>query len=61
VVFGATQLAVGAALVVGYRTRLFGLIGLGYLALLIGMGFTRLAPFAFGLLVWSSPSTVAGS
>jgi hypothetical protein len=51
VVFGAIQLAVGAALLVGYRTRPFGLIGLGYLALLIGMGFTRLAPFVFGLLV----------
>jgi hypothetical protein len=51
VVFGAIQLAVGAALLVGYRTRLFGLIGLGYLGLLIAMGFTRLAPFAFGLLI----------
>jgi hypothetical protein len=51
VAFGAIQLAVGAALLVGYRTRLFGLIGLGYLGLLIGMGFTRLAPFVFGLLV----------
>jgi hypothetical protein len=51
VVFGAIQLAVGAAILVGYRTRLFGLIGLGYLGLLIGMGFTRLAPFLFGLLV----------
>jgi hypothetical protein len=51
VVFGAIQLAVGAALVIGYRTRLFGLIGLGYLAVLIALGFTRLAPFVFGLLV----------
>jgi hypothetical protein len=51
VLFAAIQLAVGAALLVGYRTRLFGLIGLGYLGLLIGMGFTRLAPFIFGLLV----------
>jgi hypothetical protein len=51
VVFGLIQVAVGAALLVGYRTRLFGLIGLGYLGLLIAMGFTRLAPFVFGLLV----------
>jgi hypothetical protein len=51
VVFGAIQVAVGAALLVGYRTRLFGMIALGYLAVLIGMGFTRLAPFVFGLLV----------
>ncbi|CAN5551303.1 hypothetical protein BH23ACT6_BH23ACT6_24460 [soil metagenome] len=51
VLFGAIQLAVGAALVVGYRTRLFGLIGMGYIGLLIAMGFTRLAPFIFGLLV----------
>ncbi len=51
VLFGLIQAAVGAALLVGYRVRLFGLIGLGYLAFLIGMGFTRLAPFLFGLLV----------
>ncbi|MEX0592087.1 MAG: hypothetical protein WD152_01325, partial [Nitriliruptoraceae bacterium] len=51
VVFGAVQFAVGAALVVGYRTRLFGLIGLGYIGLLVAMGFTRLAPFIFGLLI----------
>jgi hypothetical protein len=51
VLFGIIQVTVGVALVIGYRTRLFGLIGLGYLALLIGMGFTRLAPFVFGLLV----------
>jgi hypothetical protein len=51
VLFGAIQLAVGVALLVGYRTRLFGLVGLGYHGLLIGMGFTRLAPFIFGLLV----------
>jgi uncharacterized membrane protein YphA (DoxX/SURF4 family) len=51
VVFGAVQLAVGVALIVGYRTRLFGLIGLGYLAVMIALGMTRLAPFVFGLLV----------
>ncbi len=51
VLFGLIQAVVGATLLVGYRVRLFGLIGLGYLALLIGMGFTRLAPFLFGLLV----------
>ncbi len=51
VLFGSIQAAVGAALLVGYRVRAFGLIGLGYLAFLIGMGFTRLAPFLFGLLV----------
>jgi hypothetical protein len=51
VLFGAIQVAVGVALLVGYRTRLFGMIGLGYLGLLIGMGFTRLTPFIFGLMV----------
>jgi hypothetical protein len=61
VAFGAIQLAVGAALLVGYRTRLFGLIGLGYLGLLIGMGFTRLARSCSGCWWWSSPSTVVGS
>jgi uncharacterized membrane protein YphA (DoxX/SURF4 family) len=51
VLFGIVQFVVGVALVVGYRTRLFGLVALGYLTVLIGMGFTRLAPFLFGLLV----------
>jgi hypothetical protein len=51
VVFGAVQLAVGLALVVGYRTRLAGMIGLGYLGVLIALGMTRYAPFVFGLLV----------
>jgi len=42
VVSGAIQLAVGAALLVGYRSRLFGLIGLGCLALPITL--TRSTP-----------------
>jgi uncharacterized membrane protein YphA (DoxX/SURF4 family) len=51
VVFAAVQVVVGVALLVGYRTRTFGLVGLGYLAVMIALGMTRLAPFVFGLLV----------
>lgn len=51
VVFGAVQLIVGIALVVGYRTRLAGIAGLVYLGVLITFGMTRLAPFVFGLLI----------
>jgi hypothetical protein len=51
VVFGAIQLAVGVSLVVGYRTRLAGVVGLVYLGALIALGMTRYAPFVFGLLI----------
>jgi uncharacterized membrane protein YphA (DoxX/SURF4 family) len=51
IVFGAVQLLVGVALVVGYRTRLAGLVGLVYLAALMSLGMTRLVPFVLGLLV----------
>jgi hypothetical protein len=51
VLFALVQFSVGLALVVGYRTRLAGLIGLGYLALVIVLGMTRYAPFVFGVLV----------
>jgi hypothetical protein len=51
VVFGAVQFAVGIALVIGFRTRLMGLVGLAYLGGLMSMGLTRYAPFVFGLLV----------
>ncbi|HSK22423.1 MAG TPA: hypothetical protein VK906_04570 [Egicoccus sp.] len=51
VLLGSIQLIVGAALLLGYRTRLAGLVGLGYLGILVAFGFTRLAPLVFGLLV----------
>jgi hypothetical protein len=51
VVLGALQLAVGLALVLGYRTRLFGMAGLLFLGTLIVFGMTRYPPFLFGLLV----------
>jgi hypothetical protein len=51
VVFGAVQLAVGVALLVGYRTRVAGIVGLVYLGVLIALGMTRYAPFVFGLLI----------
>jgi hypothetical protein len=50
-VFAAVQLAVGVALVVGYRSRLAGLVGLGYLGVLISLGMTRYAPFLAGILI----------
>jgi hypothetical protein len=51
VVFGVLQLAVGLALVLGYRTRVFGMAGLLFLGTLIVFGMTRYPPFLFGLLV----------
>jgi hypothetical protein len=51
VVFGIVQLVVGAALVIGYRTRLAAAIGLVYVGGLGVLGFSRYAPFVFGLLV----------
>jgi hypothetical protein len=50
-VFGVLQFAVGVMLVVGYRTRLAAIVGLAYLGTLGVLGFTRYAPFVFGLLV----------
>jgi hypothetical protein len=50
-VFAAVQLAVGIALLVGYRTRLAGMVGLVYLGGLMALGMTRYAPFVFGILV----------
>ncbi|PKQ27259.1 MAG: hypothetical protein CVT64_02175 [Actinobacteria bacterium HGW-Actinobacteria-4] len=51
IVFGVVQFAVGAALIVGYRTRLAASVGLVYLAVLIPLGFNRYAPFVMGLLI----------
>jgi len=51
VILGAVQLAVGLALVLGYRTRTFGLLGLAFLGVLIVFGMTRYPPFVFGLLI----------
>jgi hypothetical protein len=50
-VFGAVQLLVGVALVIGYRTRVAGLVGIAYLAALMMLGMTRYVPFVLGLLV----------
>jgi hypothetical protein len=51
VVFGVIQAAVGVALLLGVRTRLAAAVGLFYLGGLMVLGFTRYAPFVFGLLV----------
>jgi hypothetical protein len=51
VALAAIQLAVGAMLVLGFRTRLASVVGLFFLAAMIGLGMTRYAPFLFGLLV----------
>ena len=51
--FGVVQLAVGAMLILGYKTRVAGFVGIGYLSLLLLMGFARYVPFMLGLLVIS--------
>jgi uncharacterized membrane protein YphA (DoxX/SURF4 family) len=51
IIFGAVQVAVGVALVVGYQTRVASIVGLVFLAAMIALGMTRYAPFLFGLLV----------
>jgi hypothetical protein len=43
-VFAVVQTACGVALLVGYRTRLFGAVAVGDLTLLVALGFVRLAP-----------------
>ncbi|MEX2502442.1 MAG: hypothetical protein WD336_08695 [Trueperaceae bacterium] len=51
VAFGAVQLLVGVALIVGCRSRVAGFVGLTYVGGLMMLGLTRLSPFLFGLLV----------
>ncbi|RQG95301.1 hypothetical protein EA472_21700 [Natrarchaeobius oligotrophus] len=55
VAFAIVQTAAGIALVAGYRTRLFGSIAVGYLIVLIALGFVRLAP----LLLMSAVAAAA--
>lgn len=55
IAFAVVQLVAGAALFVGYRTRLFGTLAVGYLAVLIALGFVRLAP----LLMMSAVAAAA--
>jgi uncharacterized membrane protein YphA (DoxX/SURF4 family) len=45
------QTVVGVALILGLRTRLSSAIGIGFLALLILLGFTRYAPFVLGYMI----------
>jgi len=47
ILFAAVQTAVGIALFVGYRTRLAGALGVGYLSVLVSLGLVRLAPLVF--------------
>lgn len=54
-VFAAVQTAAGIALFVGYRTRLFGSVAVGYLTVLIALGLVRLAP----LLLMSAVAAAA--
>jgi hypothetical protein len=51
VLFGLVQLTVGVMLLLGLRSRLASLVAAGYLAVLLLLGFTRMAPFVLGLLV----------
>lgn len=51
VVFGVVQFAIGAALIIGFRTRPAALLGAAYLTGLIVLGMTRYAPFLLGVLI----------
>jgi hypothetical protein len=51
IVFGVVQFAVGVALLLGWRTRAFSLLGAAYVGGLMIMGMTRYAPFVLGLLI----------
>jgi hypothetical protein len=51
VILGAVQFVAGVLLLVGYRTRGAGMLGLAYLGVLICFGFTRFAPIVLGLLI----------
>ncbi|MHC3436666.1 hypothetical protein ACYJ1Y_00875 [Natrialbaceae archaeon A-gly3] len=55
VAFALVQTTTGIALFVGYRTRLFGSIAVGYLIVLVALGFVRLAP----LLLMSAVAAAA--
>ncbi len=48
--FAVIHTAVAIMLLLGIRTRIAAKIGLGFLALLIVLGFTRYSPFMFGYL-----------
>ncbi len=47
IAFAVVQTVVGVALLVGYRTRLAGTVGVTYLVALMALGFVRLAPLLF--------------
>jgi uncharacterized membrane protein YphA (DoxX/SURF4 family) len=51
VLFAVVQFAVGVALLLGWQTRLASAIGIGYLSLLVVLGFTRLAPFVLFYMI----------
>ncbi|QZA88197.1 hypothetical protein K0C01_10450 [Salinarchaeum sp. IM2453] len=55
--FAVIQTVSGIALFIGYRTRLFGFITVGYLVMLIALGFVRLAPL---LLMSAIPAATLG-
>ncbi|GAB3041025.1 DoxX family membrane protein [Natronobiforma cellulositropha] len=51
VAFALVQTACGVALLVGYRTRLFGTVAVSYLLVLVALGFVRLAPLVLASAV----------
>jgi uncharacterized membrane protein YphA (DoxX/SURF4 family) len=55
VAFAVVQTAVAAAVLAGWRTQTMSAIGLGYLGVLLTLGFARYAGFMFGYLavVWA--------
>ncbi len=58
VVFAVIQTAVGIALLVGYRTRIAGILAVTYLSVLTALGLVRLAPLVFASAIVAA--TLAG-
>lgn len=58
VIFALVQTATGVALLVGWRTRLAGTAAVGYLLVLIALGFVRLAPLLLASAIVAA--TLAG-
>lgn len=49
--FGAVQLLVGLALLTGWRVRRTSLVGMGFLGLLLALGYIKLVPYLLAYLV----------
>ncbi|MEX2514608.1 MAG: hypothetical protein WD335_00565 [Candidatus Paceibacterota bacterium] len=50
-VFAVVQTAVGIMLIINWKTKQASQLGIGYLVLLLLLGFTRYVPFVLGILI----------